>query len=70
MARVVARPAVGSRQDLAPVEVDEAMALIEKGQQLAGHFPDADALGRARRVLEGQLSGDDAMAEIRAKYGR
>lgn len=51
------------------VDVDQEMAMIEKGQQLAGHFPDADALGRARRVLEGALSEADAYAELDAKYG-
>ena len=51
------------------VDVDQEMAMIEKGQQLAGHFPDADALGRARRVLEGTLSEADAYAELDAKYG-
>jgi len=29
------------------VDVEQAMAMIEKCQQLGGHFPDADALGRA-----------------------
>lgn len=51
------------------LDVDQQMAMIEKGQQLAGRFPDADALGRARRVLEGTLSEADAYAELDAKYG-
>jgi len=51
------------------LDVDQEMAMIEKGQQLAGHFPDADALGRARRVLDGTLSEADAYAELDAKYG-
>jgi len=51
------------------LDVDQEMAMIEKGQQLAGHFPDADALGRAHRVLEGTLSEADAYAELDAKYG-
>ncbi|MBD8586043.1 hypothetical protein IFT90_15915 [Frigoribacterium sp. CFBP 8766] len=50
------------------LDVDQEMAMIEKGQQLAGHFPDADGLGRARRVLEGTLSEADAYAELDAKY--
>jgi len=48
--------------------VAEALAEIEKGQQLAGHFPDAEALGRARRVLTGELTEERAHAEIAAKY--
>jgi hypothetical protein len=51
------------------LDVDQEMAMIDKGQQLAGHFPDADALGRARRVLEGTLSEADAYAELDTKYG-
>jgi len=51
------------------VDVEQEMALVEKGQQLAGHFPDAEALGRARRILEGTLSPEDARAEVAAKYG-
>lgn len=51
-----------------PGDVDEAMAQIEKGQQMAGHFPDAAALDRARRVLTGEMTRDDAIAEIKRKY--
>ena len=50
------------------LDVAEAMAQIEKGQQLAGHFPDADALGRARRVLTGEITADEAYAELDALY--
>lgn len=51
------------------VDVEQEMALVEKGQQLAGHFPDAEALRRARRILEGTLSPEDARAEVAAKHG-
>jgi hypothetical protein len=51
------------------VDVDQEMALVEKGQQLAGHFPNTEALGRARRILEGTLSPEDARAEVAAKHG-
>ena len=50
------------------VDVDQDMAQIEKGQQLAGHFPNSEALERARDVLLGQRSIDDAFAELEAKY--
>ncbi len=49
-------------------DVELAMAEVEKGQQLAGHFPDAEALGRARRVLTGDISPEGARAELREKY--
>lgn len=53
---------------LSPEEVEARLVEIEKGQQLAGHFPDEDALGRARRILEGELTLDEAIAEIDSKY--
>ncbi len=46
-----------------------SLALIEKGQQLAGHQPSPEALDRAGRVLAGETSVDDARAELEAKYG-
>lgn len=51
-----------------PIDVENVMAEIEKGQQLAGHFPDADALARARRVLTGEISEEDAMREVRQAF--
>jgi len=49
-------------------DIDQAAAQIEKGQHLAGHFPDVEALDRARSVLTGQLSLEDAFAELEAKH--
>lgn len=51
-------------------EIDQVMAEIEKGQQLAGHFPDREALGRARRVLTGETTPEQARAELDVKYSR
>jgi transcriptional regulator with XRE-family HTH domain len=45
----------------------QALAEIEKGQQLAGHSPSEDALARAQRVLDGELAPAQARAEVRAK---
>lgn len=52
------------------VDVDWAMAGIEKGQQLAHHYPSAEALAHARRVLTGEISYDEAIAELDRDYGR
>ncbi|SDZ48329.1 hypothetical protein [Herbiconiux ginsengi] len=52
------------------LDPDREMAMVEKGQQLAGHFPDAEALERGRRVLDGDLTVEEARAEIAAKYSR
>ncbi len=60
---VAGKPVVGRLYDL-----DQAMAEIEKGQQLAGHFPDAAALNRARRVLAGELTEAEARAELDAEF--
>jgi hypothetical protein len=51
-------------------EVERQMALVEKSQQLAGHFPDADALSRARRVLTGETTSAEAYAELDEKFPR
>jgi hypothetical protein len=46
--------------------VEQSMAAIEKGQQLAGHYPSADALDSARRILTGELSPEDGELELNA----
>ncbi|WP_434181439.1 hypothetical protein RI685_16495 (plasmid) [Clavibacter michiganensis] len=58
-----------TRRSASTVDVEQGMALVEKAQRLAGHFPNAEALGRARRVLEGTTTEDEARAEVAAKYG-
>lgn len=50
------------------IDVDQAMAEVEKGQQLAGHFPNERALTQGRRVLLGKLSADEAVAEVLSSY--
>ncbi len=66
---------MATKTTVAPTEalkpgVELIMAEIEKGQQLAGHFPNAEALDRARRVYTGELTTEDARAELDAKYAR
>lgn len=46
------------------VDVEQAMAVIEKGQQLAGHFPSAETMARARQVLTRELTPEDARARM------
>lgn len=41
-----------------------AMAEIEKGQQLGGHSPSPEAMDRARRVLTGEITIEQARAEL------
>ena len=55
------------RDILSPEEAAARLVEIEKGQQLAGHFPSAEALDRARRILIGEITPDEAYAEIEAK---
>jgi hypothetical protein len=50
-------------------EVDALMIEVEKGQQLARHFPSVEALNRGRRVLTGETSREDALAEVYAESG-
>ncbi len=55
----------------APVQSrEDALALIEKGQQLAGHFPSEEALDRARRLLDGTITQEQGLQELNAKYKR
>lgn len=58
------------RRTFAGSELEDALAHIEKGQQLAGHFPDAEDLDRARRILEGKLTPEEAREETRASVAR
>ncbi|TFB82343.1 hypothetical protein [Cryobacterium luteum] len=51
-------------------DIERAMAVIEKGQQLAGHFPSAEALDSARRVLTGELSPEGAEIELNEALAR
>lgn len=51
-------------------DLDRISAEAEKGQQLAGHFPSAEALERGRRVYRGEISIADARAQLDAKYSR
>jgi hypothetical protein len=48
----------------AAADVSRHLALIEKGQQLAGHFPNGSDLDGARRILSGELAPDAARAEM------
>ncbi|MFT4157718.1 MAG: hypothetical protein QM630_07320 [Microbacterium sp.] len=52
------------------VDVEQSLALIEKGQQLAGHFPDAEDMDRARRILTGELSPEAAEVELQESLAR
>lgn len=54
------------QQPLTEAEVMRALALIQKGQQLGGHQPSAQDLDRARRILTGELSPEDARVEVQA----
>lgn len=56
-----------SEKILSPDEAAGRLIEIAKGQQLAGHFPDAEALDRARRILVGEITAAEAYAEIDAK---
>jgi hypothetical protein len=53
---------------VADVTAAALLAELEKGQQLAGHFPDAEALDRAWRVLTGRITPAQADAELATKY--
>ncbi|MFT4187141.1 MAG: hypothetical protein QM621_01010 [Aeromicrobium sp.] len=53
---------------MSPEQADRLMIEVEKGQQVAGHFPSAVALDRARRVLDGTITPEQALREITARF--
>ena len=58
------------RAALTAPQVAARLVAIQKIQQLAGHFPSAEAMDRAGRILTGETTPDKALAEIHAKYSR
>ncbi len=52
------------------VDIEGTLAMIEKSQQLAGHFPDEGALDLARRILEGEITEAEAYAELDEKFAQ
>lgn len=54
-----------SERPLTPAQADRVFAAIEKGHQLEGQHPSVSALDRDRRILAGELSPEDAEAEMR-----
>lgn len=55
-----------SKRPLTSAQVEQALAAIEKGHQLEGKQLSASALDRARRILTGELSPEDARLEMDA----
>lgn len=52
--------------NVSSVYIEQGLAVIEKGQQLAGHFPSEVMMDRAHRVLDGRLTAADAETEMNA----
>lgn len=52
------------RKPLTPVELQRALSMIEKGHQLEGQQLDAEMLDRAKRILTGEISPEEARAEL------
>jgi len=46
--------------------MENALACAEKGQQLAGHFPSPQDMERARRIVTGEVTVEQAEAEMHA----
>lgn len=64
--RATTRPS--SELPLSERELQNALALIEKGQQLAGHFPSPDNMAAARRILTGESTYETEMADFEARH--
>lgn len=59
----------GHRRLLSPGEIEARLVAIEKAQQFGGHSPSPEALNGARRMLTGEMTKEQAIADILAKYG-
>lgn len=57
-----------SKRPMTAAQVERAFAAIEKGHQLEGQQLSARVLDRARRILAGELSPDDAEVEMRDAF--
>ncbi|TFB96262.1 MULTISPECIES: hypothetical protein [unclassified Cryobacterium] len=53
---------------LASGEIESRLVEIEKTAELAGHEPNAANMDRCRRILRGELTLEEAHAEIESKY--
>jgi hypothetical protein len=53
---------------LPDAEKDRIVAMTLKSQRLAGHFPDAEDEDRVRRILRGDITTEQARAEVLAQY--
>ena len=58
----------GDRQILSGDELEQRLAEIEKTAELADPEPNPAAADRARRILIGEITGEQALDEIWAAY--
>ena len=49
-------------------EIESRLVEVEKSAALAGHQPNPGAVDRARRILTGEATPGEALAELAAKY--
>lgn len=56
------------RRISSPAAADTRLVAIEKGQNLGFHYPSTEDLAWARRILTGEMTPEEARAEIFAKY--
>ncbi len=50
-------------------DVDEDAAGTANGHQVSRHPPDEETVARARRILTGEMSPEQAVRELAAKHG-
>jgi y4mF family transcriptional regulator len=56
------------RRRVSPKSRTRHLEEVRKGQQLAGHDPEPDAMKRAERVLDGEITVEEARAELDARF--
>ncbi|WP_392423955.1 hypothetical protein [Barrientosiimonas humi] len=64
--RATTRPS--SELPLSEREMQNILAMVEKGQQLAGHFPSDEDMAAARRILTGESTYEAEMADFEERH--
>ena len=49
-------------------DLESCLVEIERSAELANHRPNPGAVDRARRILNGETTPDEALAQLAAKY--
>ena len=58
------------KRKLTPAQIENILIAIQKSEELDGRAQDPESLARARRVLTGEITVEEARAEVIEKYSQ